>query len=382
MEEINVGNRTCYIRFPGLLRPLSTAEQANLEASIQSHGVLHPIHTDDENGIIDGIHRARIAAKLGITPEFREHKGLTPEQKRQLALSLNLDRRHLTEEEQERARAQRLDRVATKRREGKSTRTIAKEEGISQSQVVKDLRSAGEHRCSPGDDQEQGDLFTSSAPVAAPATINNPADIPDTVMSTLVDNGSTEAALAPQHSADPNAIPATSDPVSTDAATPPPGTRTTATAQSADGKVRGQDGKCYTAKKERQQARQFKWLDKKTRKILGKHKATYSKLQMHNLCCAPPALQVALAQCLADNKVGNVDEAKDFLLRTVYVDRPTSAAGTPPSESAQSVGVNLANKAINCLKEIPPDDASRERAFRMVAEFVRYSPAAVDANSP
>ena len=47
------------------------------------------------------------------------------------------------------ARAERIKRVAEKRREGKSTRAIAEEEGISQPQVMHDLKEAGDTPVSP-----------------------------------------------------------------------------------------------------------------------------------------------------------------------------------------------------------------------------------------
>jgi hypothetical protein len=52
------------------------------------------------------------------------------------------DRRHITQEEREQARAERVERVAKKRREGKSTRQIAEDEGVSHVQVFRDVKEA------------------------------------------------------------------------------------------------------------------------------------------------------------------------------------------------------------------------------------------------
>jgi transposase len=68
------------------------------------------------------------------------------------ALNLNVPRRHLTPEEQAEAAGERRDEVATGTAAGKSTRTMAKELGVSQSQIVNDQAAggrSGEQGCSP-----------------------------------------------------------------------------------------------------------------------------------------------------------------------------------------------------------------------------------------
>lgn len=78
---------------------LSDDEYQSLEDSIREHGVQVPIVIDENRSIIDGHHRAEIAERLGIECPRKFALDLTDEQKRTLALSLNLDRRHLSREQ-------------------------------------------------------------------------------------------------------------------------------------------------------------------------------------------------------------------------------------------------------------------------------------------
>ena len=78
---------------------LSDEEYADLEASIAEHGVQVPILVDENKSIIDGHHRAEIAERLGIECPRRFALDKSDEEKRTLALSLNLHRRHLNREQ-------------------------------------------------------------------------------------------------------------------------------------------------------------------------------------------------------------------------------------------------------------------------------------------
>lgn len=79
--------------------PLSPEEYAALEASIREHGVQVPILLDENNVVIDGHHRQKIATELGVPCPKRHVFDLTGLEKRTLALTLNLDRRHLNREQ-------------------------------------------------------------------------------------------------------------------------------------------------------------------------------------------------------------------------------------------------------------------------------------------
>lgn len=78
---------------------LTDDEYSALESSIREHGIQVPILVDENKSIIDGHHRAEIAERLGIECPRRFAIDLTDEQKRTLALSLNVDRRHLSRDQ-------------------------------------------------------------------------------------------------------------------------------------------------------------------------------------------------------------------------------------------------------------------------------------------
>lgn len=99
-ETITFCGSTFTILFPDLMPAHSADELRRLEASMRIHGIIYSIVVDESNGIIDGINRLRLAAKIGLDDAPIEvRRGLTHEQKRALALSINLDRRHLTAEQ-------------------------------------------------------------------------------------------------------------------------------------------------------------------------------------------------------------------------------------------------------------------------------------------
>jgi ParB-like chromosome segregation protein Spo0J len=82
-----------------VMPPLTADEYAALREDIASHGVLVPITVDQHGTIIDGHHRQQIASELGV-PCPRVVQGFTSDEKRyELALGLNLKRRHLTREQ-------------------------------------------------------------------------------------------------------------------------------------------------------------------------------------------------------------------------------------------------------------------------------------------
>jgi hypothetical protein len=129
-------------RFSDLLPPLTPGEYEALKADIAERGVLVPIEVDEVGEILDGAHRARAAAELGLAPPARiVRRDLTEEQKRAHALALNVHRRQL-------GPAERRILVEQLREEGLSTRRIAQTVGVAQTTVVRDL--SGEPPGSPG----------------------------------------------------------------------------------------------------------------------------------------------------------------------------------------------------------------------------------------
>jgi len=81
------------------LPPLSDEEYRSLEDSVRQHGVQVPILVDENGAVLDGHHRREIAERLGLDCPRRVAADLTDPQKRTLALTLNLARRHLTREQ-------------------------------------------------------------------------------------------------------------------------------------------------------------------------------------------------------------------------------------------------------------------------------------------
>ncbi|MGI8594682.1 MAG: ParB N-terminal domain-containing protein, partial [Solirubrobacteraceae bacterium] len=79
-------------RLAKLIPPMSEQEFVELRDDISENGLQTPI-TLYEGQILDGRHRARACAELGIEPEMREYEGDDP---RTYILSANVNRRHLT----------------------------------------------------------------------------------------------------------------------------------------------------------------------------------------------------------------------------------------------------------------------------------------------
>jgi ParB-like chromosome segregation protein Spo0J len=79
-----------------LMPPPSHIEMAELRASIEKHGVQVPVIVDEHGNVVDGHHRQKLAAELGVDCPRVVREGLTDEQKRTLARTLNTARRHLT----------------------------------------------------------------------------------------------------------------------------------------------------------------------------------------------------------------------------------------------------------------------------------------------
>ncbi len=82
------------------LAPRTAEEYESLRDNIAQNGVLVPIIVDESGSIIDGHHRHKICEELGITDYPRTIlAGLNENEKRKVALELNLHRRHLTTEQ-------------------------------------------------------------------------------------------------------------------------------------------------------------------------------------------------------------------------------------------------------------------------------------------
>ncbi len=117
-----------------MLPPLTEDEYRALKADIEEHGIVYPIVIDEEDKVLDGVHRLRIATELGIDLPVARQEGLSDDHKLHLAMGLNMRRRHL---DIERRRALVL---SLRKEQGLSLRKMASITGWSKSQVARDLK--------------------------------------------------------------------------------------------------------------------------------------------------------------------------------------------------------------------------------------------------
>lgn len=126
-----------------VMPPLTSDEFEALKKDIATRGVQVPVEYDEMGNILDGHHRVQACHELGVThwPRLVRH-GMTEDEKRRHARRLNLDRRHLNQE-------QRRDLIAAELRQmpAASDRAIASGLGVDHKTVgsVRDkLESTGE----------------------------------------------------------------------------------------------------------------------------------------------------------------------------------------------------------------------------------------------
>lgn len=94
-----------------VMPPLTAEEYDALRASIAAgYDPAHPVVTDEDGNVLDGHHRQRICAELGITPPAVVLPGLTAGQKHEYAVRANLARRHLTSAQKRELIAAELER--------------------------------------------------------------------------------------------------------------------------------------------------------------------------------------------------------------------------------------------------------------------------------
>lgn len=148
-KVIMIGDRKFHIPFVDLI-PYDDAQMAELKRSIEEMGgVQEPIvcwkekHKKGEDVVVEGAHRTISVSELGLGKiPMRLVSFKSEAEAKDYCIRANVDRRQLTVAQQQEYRQDRIQRVADQRAEGKSIRTIAEEEGISKSQVEKDLKAA------------------------------------------------------------------------------------------------------------------------------------------------------------------------------------------------------------------------------------------------
>lgn len=131
------------------------------------------------NCILDGEGRAEIALSCGVRLPTVHVGELTTEQAYTRALGMNDARRHEDPEAIRQRRRERIERVAEKRREGKSIRTIAEEEEVSKSQIERDLEEA-KSTVPPGTVEPESGTVIGKDGKERPATMPKDDDIGET----------------------------------------------------------------------------------------------------------------------------------------------------------------------------------------------------------
>lgn len=104
-----------------VMPPLSAEEYEALRADIAERGILVAVVKDQHGNILDGHHRVNIAAEFGISYPVEVREVADEEAARDVALALNLARRHLTREQR-----RELIAAEVKRRPDDSDRAIAR----------------------------------------------------------------------------------------------------------------------------------------------------------------------------------------------------------------------------------------------------------------
>lgn len=117
--------------FDALPAPIEDA----LRESIRRFGVLVPVTVDQNGTMLDGHHRARIATELGVQYDRLVHHCADDDERREIARTLNSDRRQLTAE-------QRQAVVVALREAGHSAPAIAGALGVSDQTVYRDLAAS------------------------------------------------------------------------------------------------------------------------------------------------------------------------------------------------------------------------------------------------
>ena len=114
-----------------VMPPLTAEEYGELRNDIAARGVMVPIEYDEQGNVLDGHHRLKICAELGIK-DFPKviRAGMTEEQKRTHARKLNMARRQLNQEQR-----RELIREQLRETPEKSDRQIARELGVDKNTV-------------------------------------------------------------------------------------------------------------------------------------------------------------------------------------------------------------------------------------------------------
>lgn len=164
-KVVMVGERRFRLPFLDLI-PFDDEQDAALGSAIREAGkVKVPVlcwkqkKTSTEDTVVDGAHRVLWAAELKLDRVPIRYESYDSEDEAKADCEeINLERRHLSQQQLESERRRRIERVAELRRQGESLRAIADAEGVSESQVRTDLKAATAQGCAvdPPDGQVTG----------------------------------------------------------------------------------------------------------------------------------------------------------------------------------------------------------------------------------
>ncbi len=116
-----------------ILPPLATADYQSLKSSIARDGQRIPVIIDADTGeIIDGAHRLRACAELGINPIIETQQYATPHDAERARVLLNVSRRNMTGD-------QRRALVAELNRRDWSQQEIAEALGVARTTITGDI---------------------------------------------------------------------------------------------------------------------------------------------------------------------------------------------------------------------------------------------------
>jgi len=137
-QKLEIGGMIFTPLFNDLVPKITDEEYQRLKEDINANGVQIPVIIDEEKGIIDGVNRLTAASELGIkTVPIQIHPSLNTKEKRELALRLNVIRRHWSKEE-------RLDMAVSLRKEGYSFRRIGEILNLNHETVRRHLSAMGD----------------------------------------------------------------------------------------------------------------------------------------------------------------------------------------------------------------------------------------------
>lgn len=199
MSAVTIGDMTFSIPFADLLPPLTEQQYAELKDDIAERGIVVPIIVGKDNRVIDGQHRMKIAAELGLSLNQvpREAQpGLSDDQEHDLCIDLNMHRRQLTAEERQSA-------VLRLRGQGKSYREIGEVLGIGAMTAHDDVKKATvrprtvETAPTPPGETEQATIperIVGKDGRSRPASQPRPQRLPDTGDSSVLNSAQSKPA--------------------------------------------------------------------------------------------------------------------------------------------------------------------------------------------